>query len=54
MRSIAPPRDSEVLDHSFFLEARQHLDRTAIGHHVLEALVLRIVQVDQLEPVHAQ
>jgi hypothetical protein len=37
------PCDSEVLYHSFFLEARQHFDRTAVGHHMLEALVLRVV-----------
>jgi hypothetical protein len=48
------PRDSEVLDHSFFFEVSQDLDRAAMGHHVIEALVLRIVQVDQLEPVHAK
>src|SRR5918994_4460496 len=33
------PCDSEVLDHSFFLETSQHLDRTARRHHMLEALV---------------
>src|SRR5215218_2285549 len=44
-----PPRDSEVLYHSFFLQARQDLDGAAIGHHMLEALVLRVVQVDELE-----
>src|SRR4028119_2047449 len=49
-----PPRDRKVLDDSLVFEVPQNLNRAARRHQALEALVLGVVQVDELEAVEAQ